>query len=84
MKIKTHIAISESGVLFNGATGDSFSVNPIAAEVLEMIKDNLTEVQMKINLHEKYDVAPERLDGDLYDFLAHLRQLNLIEFNEKA
>jgi hypothetical protein len=82
MQIKTHIAISESGVLFNGATGDSFSVNPIAAEVLEMVKGNMTKDQIKIKLQEKYDVLPERLDGDLYDFLAHLRQLNLIEFDE--
>ena len=82
MKIKTHIAVSESGVLFNGSTGDSFSVNPIAAEVLEMIKGNMTKDQIKIKLQEKYDVMPERLDGDLYDFLAHLRQLNLIEFDE--
>ena len=82
MNIKKHIAVSESGVLFNGATGDSFSVNPIATEILEMIKTNLPEEQIKNNIQDKYDVTPERLDGDLYDFLAHLRQLNLIEIDE--
>ncbi len=82
MNIKKHIAVSESGVLFNGSTGDSFSVNPIAAEILEMIKSNLPEEEMKIKISDKYDVTPERLDGDLYDFLAHLRQLNLVEVDE--
>ena len=82
MKIKPHIAISESGVLFNGATGDSFSVNPIASEILEMIKENFTRDQIFEKLQEKYDVHLERLEGDLYDFLAHLRQLNLVEVDE--
>lgn len=82
MNIKKHIAISESGVLFNGSTGDSFSLNPIATEILEMIKDKLTEEQIKTRILEKYEVDPDRLEGDLYDFLAHLRQLNLIEINE--
>ncbi len=82
MNIKKHIAVSESGVLFNGSTGDSFSINPIATEILEMIKSNLSEEEMKIKLNDKYDVTPERLDGDLYDFLAHMRQLNLVDIDE--
>ncbi len=82
MNIKKHIAISESGVLFNGSTGDSYSVNPIATEILEMLKNQLSEEQIKIKIQEKYDVDPERLEGDVYDFIAHLRQLNLIEIND--
>ncbi len=82
MKIKKHVAISESGVLFDGSTGDSFSVNPIAAEVLNLIKENKTEEQIKLHILEKYDVDPERLEADLYDFYAHLRQLNLLEKDE--
>lgn len=82
MNIKKHIAVSESGVLFNGSTGDSYSVNPIATEILEMIKRNISEEQIVLHIQEKYDVSPERLEGDVYDFLAHLRQLNLIEIDE--
>lgn len=79
MKIKKHIAISDSGVVFNGATGDSYSMNPIALEILNLIKGNHTEDQIKALILEKFDVDPDRLDGDLYDFYAHLRQLNLLE-----
>ncbi len=82
MKIKKHVAISESGVLFDGSTGDSFSVNPIAAEVLQLIKKNNSPEQIKMHIFEKYDVDPERLEADLYDFYAHLRQLNLLEKDE--
>ena len=82
MKIKKHIAISDSGVIFNGATGDSFSVNPIAGEILNMIKNGDSEEQIKQRLLDKYDVDPDRLDTDLYDYISHLRQLNVFENEE--
>jgi len=82
MKIKKHIAISDSGVIFNGATGDSFSLNPIAGEILNLIKADQSEDQIKHVIMDKYDVDAERIDGDLYDFLSHLRQLNLLESEE--
>jgi hypothetical protein len=82
MRIKKHIAISDSGVIFNGATGDSFSLNPIAGEILNLIKADQSEDQIKSQLLDKYDVDAERIDGDLYDFFAHLRQLNLLESEE--
>ena len=79
MKVKKHIAISDSGVIFNGATGDSFSMNPIALEILNLIKEGQPEEIIKTSILDKFDVDPDRLDGDLYDFYAHLRQLNLLE-----
>ena len=82
MKIKKHIAISDSGVIYNGATGDSFSINPIATEIIGLIKSDLSEDEIKLKLMEKYDTNSDRLDGDLYDFFSHLRQLNLLESDE--
>ena len=82
MKVKKHIAISDSGVIYNGATGDSFSVNPIAAEILDLVKKDQSEDKIRSILLDKYDIIPERLEGDLYDFFAHLRQLNLLEGDE--
>jgi hypothetical protein len=79
MKIKKHIAVSDSGVIFNGATGDSYSMNPIATEIFKLIKADLPEDQIKKSILEKFDVDSDRLEGDLYDFYAHLRQLNLLE-----
>ncbi len=46
MKIRKHVAISDSGVIFNGSTGDSFSVNPIAVDILNHIKANESEDQI--------------------------------------
>ena len=38
MKLKKNIAISESGFVFDPHSGESFSVNPIGAEIIELIK----------------------------------------------
>ena len=39
MKLKKNIAISDSGFLFNPSTGDSYSVNPIGTEIIELLKE---------------------------------------------
>ena len=82
MKIKKHIAISDSGIVYNGSTGDSFSINPIGIDILNQIKQQRSEQEIKQSLLEKYDVAGERIEGDLYDFIVHLRQLNILEKDE--
>lgn len=79
MKIKKHIAISDSGVVFNGSTGDSYSLNPIAGEILDILRKGASEDQIKVHILEQYEVDKDRIEGDLYDFFAHLRQLNIIE-----
>jgi hypothetical protein len=38
MYLRKNIATSESGFIFNPATGDSFSANPVAAEILLQLK----------------------------------------------
>jgi len=82
MKVKKHIAISDSGVVYNGSTGDSFSINPIGIDILNQIKNQKSAQEIKQALLEKYDATEERIDGDLYDFIVHLRQLNLLEKDE--
>ena len=39
MKLKKNIAISESGFVFDPTSGESFSLNPIAIEILNMLKE---------------------------------------------
>ena len=81
MKLKRHVAVSESGVLFNAATGDSFSVNPVAARIIALMKEGKSEDGIKNALLDEYDVTPERLEADFPDFISHLKQLNLLEKN---
>jgi len=39
MRIKDNIAVSASGLIFNPDTGESFTVNPMGAEIISKLKE---------------------------------------------
>ena len=41
--LKKDIALSDTGVVFNPATGDSFSVNAVGLELLRLLQSGLAE-----------------------------------------
>ncbi len=79
MKLKHNIAVSQSGFIFNPATGDSFSVNEIAIRILEMLRNQQTPASILATLAEEYETDRETLERDLNDFLLHLQQLGMVE-----
>ena len=79
MKLRKNIATSESGFIFNPATGDSFSCNSLAAEILKMMKSGRAPVEIKQVILEKYDAEPRQLDRDWDDWMLQLKQANLLE-----
>lgn len=78
MYLRKNIATSESGFLFNPATGDSYSANPLAAEIIEYLRQGLAPTEIKTRLLEKYEVDTGRLDRDWDDFMNQLRAANLL------
>jgi PqqD family protein of HPr-rel-A system len=79
MKLNKKIAISESGFLFDSSSGDSYSLNPIAAEILDLLKKNNGEEEIKKILLEKYDVSDSVLEKHLSEFISSLKNLNILE-----
>jgi len=79
MKIKSKLAISESGFIFDPTTGDSFSLNPIGAEIANMIKSECQDEEIKFHILEKYDIDEATFEKDFYDFKNALKQFNLLE-----
>ncbi|MGI4883640.1 MAG: PqqD family protein [Janthinobacterium lividum] len=78
MKLKPDVALSESGFLFNPATGDSFAANPVAAELLALARRGLDGPAARAEILARYDVAPAQLDKDWDDLLAQLRDFQLL------
>jgi hypothetical protein len=39
MKLRKDVAVSEAGLVFNPTTGESFSVNPIGVEILNLMRE---------------------------------------------
>jgi len=79
MKVRKNIATSEEGFLFNPATGDSFSTNPIGAEILLLLKNEVPFSQIAEKICEKYDVDKSLFERDLEEFTLQLKDYNILE-----
>lgn len=80
MRLKKNIATSESGFIFNPGTGDSYTANPLAADILLQLKEGVAAADIKKSILERYDVSPGILEKDWDDFTAQLREANLLEY----
>lgn len=79
MKIKKNIAVSETGFVFVPDTGDSYTLNPIAADIINAIKENHTREKIREMILSKYDADPLEFEKDFDDFINQLKQWNIIE-----
>lgn len=84
MKLKKSVALSESGLLFNPVTGESFSVNPIGVEILNLLREEKGEKEIRKALLERYSSDEATIEKDLQDFFGILNHQNLLETNDKA
>lgn len=82
MKINENLAISDNGFLFNPTTGESYTVNPIGAEIIEMLKSGETEERIMSRLLDIYDTDKKTLEKDLHDFSDILKQYQLLTDDE--
>jgi len=78
MKINKKIAISESGFIFNPSSGDSFSMNPIGMEILEMIKEEKSEAEIKAKIMEEYEVSGAVLEKSVNEFIDALKGYGIV------
>ncbi len=76
--IKKNIATNEFGFIFNPATGDSYSSNPIAAEIIQLMKDNLSVNEIKKTLFDKYEMDKLTIEKDVDEFVTLLKENNLL------
>lgn len=82
MKLKKNIAISESGFVFDPQSGESFSVNPVGAEIIELIKQEKKFNEIRDFITGKYDIEAPSFEKYYYDFLNTLKQYNLVDAGE--
>ena len=80
IKLKNNIATSENGFIFNPSTGDSFTSNPIAAEIISHLKSGISTTEIKTILLTKYDVESKQLERDWEDYMLQLKEANLLTF----
>jgi hypothetical protein len=79
IRIKPEIAVSESGLLFNPRTGESFSVNPIGLDMVKLIKSGKGPEQIREEILLKYDTDAGTFERDYSDFILIMRSNHLLE-----
>ncbi len=79
MKIKNNIAISDSGFVFNPASGESFTVNTVGIELFNYIKEGKSYDEIRDLVLDKYDTNEATFDKDYQDFVAILEYNHLLE-----
>ena len=67
------LAVSESGFIFDPASGRSFTVNETGVDILRALQrgDDIDEIRGQ--LAADYEVAPQTLERDLTEFLGSLK-----------
>jgi hypothetical protein len=79
MKIKTNVATSDSGFVFNPSTGESYSLNPIATEILGLAKAGNSKKEIVDTVLSKYHVDAATFEKDFADFEGMLNHFRLID-----
>ncbi|GET32471.1 hypothetical protein PbJCM13498_13340 [Prolixibacter bellariivorans] len=79
MRIKKSVAVSENGFVFDSSTGDSFNLNSIGREIVELMKNGSEQSEITQKIVERYEVEPAIFEQNLMDFQSMLKQFNLME-----
>ena len=82
MTIKDNLAVSDSGFVFNPNTGESFTLNPLGAEIFNLLKTGKDYSGIKEIILSAYDIDEVTIEKDFHDFEGLLRQFQLIETSE--
>lgn len=82
MKLNKNVAISESGLLFNPITGESFTVNPIGIQILNLLKEDKESDQISRTILDTFQTDPVTFEKDYQDFVGMLRHYKLLELHD--
>jgi hypothetical protein len=78
MKIKSNLAVNDSGFIFNPSTGDSFSTNSVGADIISLLKNGSSFEEIKKEISSKYDVDDILFEKDFHDFVSQLQDYYLV------
>lgn len=68
------LAISESGFVFDPASGNSFTVNETGLAILRGLQHHHDLMTLTETLLRDYDIKPRDLERDLLEFAGTLRE----------
>ncbi|MBC8436221.1 MAG: PqqD family protein [Bacteroidetes bacterium] len=79
MRINKNIAISETGLLFHPGSGESYSVNPIGVEIINLMKEGSSFDEIAGEILSKYNTDRATFEKDYHDFIRLMKENGLLE-----
>ncbi len=76
-RLKT-LAISDTGFIFDPATGSAFSSNEVGVRIINCLKAGMSDTEIIESLLDTYEVSRDELESDITDFIRSLRDNYLI------
>jgi hypothetical protein len=70
--------MSDSGFIFNPDTGETFTVNPLGASIINFLKEGKSIQEITQELQQSYEIDINTLEKDTEDFLGLLRNFSLV------
>jgi hypothetical protein len=77
--IPENLAISESGFLFLQGTGETFTLNQVGKDIVDLIKSKSSEEEVINEIVELYDIDKSTVQKDLGDFIAQLKHFSILK-----
>jgi len=83
MKLKSNIALSESGFIFNPDTGESFTINPTAQQIIELIREGKEFDEISQYFLENFETEESIFEKDFEDFIHMLTSYQMLETSDE-
>lgn len=77
IKLNRNIAISDSGYVFDPSVGESYTLNPIGLEIVNMLRKNKNDQEIKDVILGRYDVDESTFERYYIDFIGMLKNYQL-------
>jgi hypothetical protein len=79
IRIKQNLTITESGLILNPETSESFITNPVGLEILRLLKEKMDYPAIERHIIALYDTEGDAFRNDFLDFIECLRIFNFLE-----
>ncbi|WP_187648385.1 PqqD family protein [Nitrosophilus labii] len=73
-----NLAINKNGFAFDPTTGETFTLNDTAKEIIEDLAKGIEEKEIAKKLSKEYDVTEEEALNDVLDFKEKLKLYGLL------
>ena len=80
----THLALSDSGFLFDTKTGHTFTLNKTGTQILKLRIDGVSCERVTEQIVERFDVAHDLASRDVAQFVERLRELGIDGGNDTS